>query len=327
GATLKGSIVAPPGATAPGPGVVIVQGAGPAPDGVPFHLVRFFAERGVATMTYAPRGTGGSTGDRASARFEDLAQDARAAARRLRAHPGVDSSRVGLYGFGEDGWVASLAASLDTTIAFVVLVSPPTLPPLDHLTQERREALAAGGMEAEEAEDLVRLRRRIWEYWLAPGGSGTPASDSLRRAFEAIHKRPWFAPAVEARDLPERLPPDEGMGLENHPARAWLERMPALLHSFRYDPVPSLDSATAPVLAIYGADDRGSAVGESERRLRKVAGDRGRRRITVQVFPHADRALLVRAGAGLSRNVKAAPGYEDSVIHWIGRVAGRPGTR
>lgn len=326
GAKLKGSIVAPPDVSAPGPAIVIVQGAGPARDGVPSHLVRFLAERGIVTMIYAPRGTGGSTGERATARFEDLAQDARAAARRLRSHPGVDSSRVGLYAVGPDAWVAALATSLDSTFAFVVLVSPPTLAPLDHLTRQRRNELVAAGMEPEEAEARVRLRRRIWDYWLAPAGSSTPASDSLRRAFDAIRKRPWFAPAVEARDLPERLPPDEGMGAENHPARAWLEGTPALLHSFGFDPMAALDSASAPVLAIYGAEDRGADVRESERRLRRAAGRREGRRVDVRVFPGADEALLVRQGAGLARKVRTAPGYEDSVVFWIGRTAGIAGS-
>jgi dienelactone hydrolase len=326
GATLKGAVYMPAG-RGPHPGIVLVQGASLTSYRDLADVARFFATRGVAAMTYDPRGTGGSTGDRASARLEHLAHDALAAVRFLRARADVDSSRVGLYGFGEEGWVASLAASLDPKASCLALVSAPIVTPLDHAAHRRRDALVAGGMEPEEADALVRMRRRIWEYWLAPAGSGTEASDSLRGAFDKVRKQPWFAPAVEARDLPERLPPDEGMGLENHPARNRGGTSPAIVASLRQDPLAALERVAVPILAVYGEDDREVPVRESERRLRRLgAGDSGARsgRVTVMIFPEADHALRVTKGRGLLRKIEAVPGYEDSLIAWVRRAAAAP---
>jgi hypothetical protein len=227
---------------------------------------------------------------------------------------------VGLWAYDQGGWIAPLAARRDSTLAFLVLVSPPTVAPIDYLTHRRMEELVAGGMEREEAEALARLRRRIWEYWLAPAGSGSAPSDSLRKAFDAARRRPWFAPAVEARDLPERLPPDEGMGAVNHPARGWLrENLPAFW-SLRHDPLPALTAVRAPLLAVYGGEDRELDLAVNGRRFRRAVGARFGRDALTRHFPEADHTLHVRSGAGLWRRVEPAPGYRDSVLAWVGRA-------
>jgi len=319
--SIKGAIYLPEG-PGPHPGVVLVHGAVRTSYRDFVQEARSFAEHGVAALAYDARGAGGSAGDRTRARFEHLAHDALAAVRCLRGRAEVDSLRVGLWGYDQGGWIAPLAASRDTTIAFVVLVSTPFVTPLNQVSYRRTEDLVARGMEREEAEALVGLRRRIWEYWLSPAGSGTPASDSLRKALDAARRRPWFAPAVEARDLPEHLPPDEGMGAVNHPARWWLRDNFPAFWSLRYDPAPALAAVRAPMLAVYGAEDRALRLEEHGKRFRRAVGPRFGRDALVRIFPGADHMLHVERGSGILRKVVSAPGFRDSVFAWVGRVVG-----
>ncbi len=317
--SMKGAVYLPDG-PGPYPGIVLAHGAIRNSYRDFEREARFFATHGYAVLAYDTRGTGGSAGDRTQARFEHLAHDVAAAVRCLRDRPEVDAARVGLWAYDQGGWIAPLAASRDTTIAFLVLVSAPIVTPLQQMSHKRIEDLVARGMDREEAEALVRLRRRIWEYWLAPAGSGTRASDSLRNALESVRKRPWFAPAVEARDLPERLPPDEGMGAVNHPARWWLrDNLPAF-RSLRYEPAPALAAVRAPLLAVYGGEDRELSTEENGRRFRRTVGRRFGRDALTRIFPDADHTLQVRTGSGFLRKVESAPGYRDSVLAWIGRV-------
>jgi pimeloyl-ACP methyl ester carboxylesterase len=282
---------------------------------------RFFAEHGVAALAYDKRGTGGSDGDLKEADFEFLAQDAVAAARYLRARAEVDSARVGYWGIGQGGWIAPLAAASDTAAAFVVLVSAPIVSPLEQTMYERTEELAAKGLDEGSAAALARLRRRVWEYWLKPEGSGTAASDSLHGAFNKAKRQPWFARAVVSHDLPESLVVDEAMGSNEHPARQWLVDDMPTFWSLRHDPIAVLKRVRAPILAIFGDKDRVVPVEESVANFRAALGAAYNRRGTTRLFRGADHAMMSRRGAGPFAKIEHAPGYRDSMMAWLGRVA------
>ena len=47
----------------------------------------------------------------------------------LQSYPGVDPDGVGIYAESEGGWIAPIMAAQDPSIAFVVLVSSPVVPP------------------------------------------------------------------------------------------------------------------------------------------------------------------------------------------------------
>jgi len=318
---LEGALFLPDG-PGPHPAIALVHGARHDSRLDYVQNARFFATHGIAVLTYDKRGTGGSVGVLGEANFDFLANDAIAAARYLRARPEVDSTRVGLWGIGQGGWIAPLAAAHDSAIAFVVIVSAPVVSPLDQLTYQRTEQLVAHGLKRHDAEAVARLRRRIWEFWLSPAGSGSPPSDSLRRAFERARKRPWFAEAVESRDLPETLIPDEGMGSVNHPARWWLAKDMPSFWSLRHDPIGILERVRVPILAIYGEKDHDVPVVESVVNFQAAVGRGYNRRAVALPFRGADHSLNVRSGPGLLAKIEPAPGYRDTVMAWLGRVAG-----
>lgn len=317
---LEGALFLPDG-PGPHPGIALVHGS-PYSSRLDYvQDARFFASHGFAVLAYDKRGTGGSDGVLADANFDFLAHDAIAAARFLRARPEVDSTRVGLWGVGQGGWIAPLAAAHDSAIAFVVVVSAPVVSPLEQLTYQRAEQLVARGMTRHEAEAVARLRRRIWQFWLAPPGTGSASSDSLRRAFDSARKRAWFAAAVESRDLPETLIPDEGMGAVNHPARWWLAKDMPTFWSLQHDPVGILERVHVPILALYGENDRDVPVVESVVNFQAAVGRGYNRRAIAYPFRGADHSLNVRSGPGFLAKIETAPGYRDTVMAWLGRVA------
>jgi len=316
---LEGSLFLPDG-PGPHPAIVLLHTATENSRLDYLQEARFFATHGVAALAYDKRGTGNSGGELDASDFAFLAQDAVAAGRYLRTRLDIDWSRIGYWGMDEGGWIAPLAAAHDTAAAFVVLVSAPVVSPLDQTMAERTEELAAKSHDLESAEAIAQLRRRIWDYWLSPGGSGTPASDSLHLAFKRAAKRPWFAGAVVAHDLPESLIVDEGMGSRGHPGRWWFaDDMPAFW-SLRHDPVEALERVRAPVLALYGDRDRVVPVEESIANFRKALGTAAKSRGTTRTFPGADHWMMTRRGAGLLTKIETAPGYRDTVMAWLGRV-------
>ncbi|RJL34632.1 alpha/beta hydrolase [Bailinhaonella thermotolerans] len=135
---MRGTVVLP-AAPAPGrPGMVLVHGAG---TGTPREKLMTeaveFARRGIAVLVYDKRSAGYSLFRRS---YAQLAGDALGAVAALRAQPGVNPAKVGIWGLSEGGWVAPMAAARSADIAFVVVVGANGLPPL----RQQAWAVAAG---------------------------------------------------------------------------------------------------------------------------------------------------------------------------------------
>lgn len=116
GVTLHGTVVAPPGGTKL-PGLVMVHGSGAHSRDDYREQAEAFARQGIATLIYDKRTEGYSQFERS---YSTLADDALAAVEVLRKRPDVDPARVGIWGLSEGGWVAPLAASRSSDVAFVV---------------------------------------------------------------------------------------------------------------------------------------------------------------------------------------------------------------
>jgi dienelactone hydrolase len=116
GVTLHGTVVSPPGGTKL-PGLVMVHGSGAHSREDYRDQAEAFARQGIATLIYDKRTEGYSQFERS---YSTLANDALAAVEALRKRPEVDPARVGVWGLSEGGWVAPLAASKSSDVAFVV---------------------------------------------------------------------------------------------------------------------------------------------------------------------------------------------------------------
>ncbi|MFB4310394.1 alpha/beta hydrolase family protein [Actinomadura sp. GTD37] len=144
GLTLRGTVLAPAKQGPPRPGVVLVTGSGA---GVPREHLRTeaveFARRGLAVLIYDKRSEGYTDFHRD---YSVLADDALAGAAALRARPGVDPAKVGLYGLSEGGWVAPLAASRSADVAFVIVVGGNAMTPLRQQNWNEVSALRRAGV-------------------------------------------------------------------------------------------------------------------------------------------------------------------------------------
>ncbi len=104
-----------------------------------------FVRNGIAVLIHDKRGTGSSTGNWARATFDDLADDALAGVKLLKGRPEINPAQIGLQGTSLGGWVAPLAASRSSDVAFVIVESAPALTPLEHEKLRVRSQLRADG--------------------------------------------------------------------------------------------------------------------------------------------------------------------------------------
>lgn len=126
GAVLDGIVVAPAKAGTY-LGIALVHGSGQSTASDLIGLAERLARRGIVALAYDKSAEYSPI----SHSFHLLAEDALAATRLLRKHPQVNEDRVGLWGFSEGGWVAPIAAArAPDAITFIILASPPNVPPL-----------------------------------------------------------------------------------------------------------------------------------------------------------------------------------------------------
>ena len=127
GLVLHGTVLSKNGAPGPEPGIVLVGGSGSGPREEYQQEAEAFARAGITTLVYDKRTVGYSLLHRD---FGLLADDALAGVRLLQSRSGVNPRQVGLWGFSEGGWVAPLAASRSTDVAFVVTIGGSGYDPL-----------------------------------------------------------------------------------------------------------------------------------------------------------------------------------------------------
>jgi uncharacterized protein len=143
-ASLSGSLLTPKG-PGPHPAIVMIHGSGAVTRDALMPYADVFARNGIAVLIHDKRGTGSSTGNWARASFDDLAADALAGVKMLKGRPDINPAQIGLQGTSLGGWVAPLAASRSSDVAFVIVESAPALTPLEHEKLRVRSQLRADG--------------------------------------------------------------------------------------------------------------------------------------------------------------------------------------
>lgn len=91
-------------------------------------LAEYLSQRGIAVLRMDDRGVGESTGNYFQSTLSDFAGDAAAAIEHLKAIDGIDRRKIGVIGLSQGGAVASIVASGESPVGFLVLLGSPGLP-------------------------------------------------------------------------------------------------------------------------------------------------------------------------------------------------------
>lgn len=292
GTRLAGTLTMPPGA-GPFPAALMITGSGAQDRNEaimghkPFLVIAdALTRRGIAVLRVDDRGVGGSTGSTLTATISDNATDALAGLEFLRHHLKVDSTRVGLVGHSEGGWVAPLAASRSGHVAYIVLLAGPAVTgEAIRYAQDSVLALAAGASFA-----MVSANRKI-SFAMHQALKAEP-DDSL--ALDAM---------LSAADSAYyQLSPPEKAAIDTSPDTAGLRQRLKVLttpwyrYLLTYDPVPALRALRIPTLALYGERDLQVPPKQSVPALERATA--GRRDVTIRVFPGLNH-LFQQAQTGL----------------------------
>lgn len=282
------------------PAIVLFHGSGPQTrESYLRYFADHFARRGFATLIYDKRGTGGSTGEiwyRTGDNFSNLVSDALAGVQFLRNRSDVDRKRIGLWGLSQGGWLAPLAATRSTDIAFLIAISGGGVSPAEQELYDDEVKLRDRGFPEDQISEAVALlkmaddviRKRVsWEKFAA--------------ARESARTKPWFALLDR---YPVKLPREDSTW------QSGSEQMD-------FDPVPVWEKVRVPVLAIFGESDKSTPSQESARRIALALKKGGNRHHRIEIVPHADHGLWVSPEKGRWDWDRPAPGWLETLSKWV----------
>jgi uncharacterized protein len=213
---------------------------------------------GIAVCSFDKRGVGGSGGSWFEAGIEAQADDLLAglAVFQAQSAPGLP---IGLFGHSQGAWVIVEAASRGVTVAFVIPSSGGAVLP----AKQERYSLSSK-LSAEQLPEALATYDAV---------------------IEVMRERPTLADGLKQLDaagvLYRELP-----GLEFAFDNEAVWRLFAEICLF--DPAPALSRITAPVLGLFGADDKVTPPEESVDALRAAVRPE---LLDIEVFPAGDHRL------------------------------------
>jgi pimeloyl-ACP methyl ester carboxylesterase len=292
---LAGTLYSPR-SRGPRPAVVLVHGSGPETRKEYAYFAKLFARNNFAALAYDKRGVGQSSGKLYESDYYDYAEDVLAAVEYLRRSDQVDPGCIGLIGFSEAEWVAPLAASLSSSIAFLIIVAPSGVSPAAQVNEEISLRLRGLGHPAADVERALALNERVFAYQRTG-----QALDGLAEDLRAASVQAWFR---DAHDIPTELyPPDDYRWW-----RSVMDFAPALVWK----------QVRNPVLLLKGGRDPNSTADLARNEIESALRSGGNDAVEFVLFPDGDHAMLEwPLGERIPPPVFAS-GYLQTMVRWAG---------
>ena len=287
--TLAGTLLLPP-TIGRHPAIIFHEGSGDwtRDDTWLSRPVDVFLKHGIAVLLYDKRGVGNSTGDWHRSSYTDLADDLLAGVRLLKSRRDINPRQIGVRGFSQGGWIASLAAARSRDVAFIMYISASGAGTIEE--QDTASLLAkmrADGFSEAESEEARRFVRLTYE---AP--HSREAWQRLQAALPNARNQRWFSRTIG------------GLPMDN-----WVWEQRRL--NAGDDPALTFRRVRCPVLIIYGERDKPT---QGIARIERALGGAGNRDYTVRVFPRADHDLDVgQPGDG---KMVWAEGFLELLTNW-----------
>lgn len=291
---LKGTLMLPV-VHVPCPAVVFLHGSGPHPRAGFRPYAEEFARLGLASLFFDKRGSGESGGSWITSSLEDLAGDALAAVGYLETQDEIDPGRIGFWGVSQAGWIAPLAAARSDDVAFMILISGGGVSPRESELFSYENEFKRAGLTAEEKGQARAILAAYFDY-LATGRGRT----ELVAQLDGI-RAGRLGPLAEQLD---RILPSE----DNRANWSWVAS---------YDPRPSIESLTCPILLMFGDRDTEHPTALAVERWREGLRKAGNEDVTLMVFPGAGHGIRMREEHTAGGHAPFADGYAEVQLGWL----------
>ncbi len=253
---LAGTLTIPAG-EGPFPAVILISGSGAQNRNEelmghkPFMVIADYLSRnGIAVLRYDDRGVGQSQGTYAEATSADLATDTEAAFNWLRKNQKIDLNSLGLIGHSEGGLIASIVASRNREISFVISLAGPGVPGDKIIHRQSADISRLSGVDEKEIKEAVSTNKKLFVI-LKKEPDNKLASEKMIELYKKLLEKK------------EKKPEEKDQAIKQVQSNL----IPITLTWMRYfistDPAGFWKKVKCPVLAINGAKDLQVAADEN----------------------------------------------------------------
>jgi pimeloyl-ACP methyl ester carboxylesterase len=308
--TLAGKLLIP-STNGPHPAAIFLHGSGPQDRNGERSEIRWvadhFARHGIAALIYDKRGLGvaGSTGNLATAGFNDFAKDALAGLKLLKNRSDINPKQIGMWGISQAGWVMLAATSMSKDIAFIISVSAGGSGYT--VTQQNNYNIATEMRTEGFSQDEITQTMTSWNLFYdvvraGAGGDGSKLDRAIQEALQHNAKlKDWLPDLSSEIDWKKRDRWYLAMDIDLDPAPLWA----------RYD---------GPVLGIFGELDSSTPVHQVVPIMGKALASRPNTDYAIKVFPKANHNIMQAVTGSDSELPKLDtffPEYLDTMTDWL----------
>lgn len=226
------------------PAVVLISGSGAQDrdetifEHKPFLVIADYLSRnGIAVLRVDDRGVGGSEGNIQDVTSEDFAGDVLAGVEFLKTIKEINSSKIGLIGHSEGGFIAPMVANSSTDISFVILLAGPGMNGEQILYAQGELINRAAGLTDEQIAQNHNLQKAIFDILLN--------EKDTAKQIEKL-KLTYSSGQYSTMNDDQKKVVDSNIKALNTP---WFRFFLA------YEPCPALFKLKCPVLALNGSKD------------------------------------------------------------------------
>ena len=201
------------------------------------HLTK----NGIAVLRFDDRGVAESEGVHKGSTSADFATDVAAAVDYLQTRTDIDTSKIGLIGHSEGGFIAPMLASSRDDIAFIVMLAGTGVDGATILKTQGRKAAELNGVSAAKVDFNERLAGKVFDLV----NQETNTEKLVSNLSELFKQTLENSPKEMTEDLTEKVVQAQIDTLSSN----WFQ------YFIRTDPKQFLSKVTCPVLAINGEKD------------------------------------------------------------------------
>lgn len=221
----------------------------------------YFANLGFEVLIFDKRGNGGSTGNYATATFEDLVSDVVTCLKALKGRSSVDGSRIGLWGFSQGAMLLPLIASNTDIPRFLIAISPETMSTTEAAAFSDGKRLLGSGLPMADAQVAAETHRTV-ERMIRAGSSAAEVESFIQQNARKYGFMDQTGLSGSVR-----------IGKGEFESYYWTGRT--------RDFSPYWAKLNIPTLAIYGEEDDFVDALSNERRIKALHNAK----VTAKVFP------------------------------------------
>jgi len=247
---LAGTITIPKG-EGPFPMAILVSGSGPQDrnseilDHRPFHVIADHLTRnGIAVLRYDDRGVKNSEGFFSKSTSADFATDAAAAVAYAHTLDKVNPEKIGIIGHSEGGLIAPKVAADYENLDFIVSIAGPAVPITELMALQNKLIFEKLGMTAEGGQTMQEKLPIIYSI--------VNQDKEPKELFDTLIqevKRMYNSLSEEDQQLLGKNSSAYYTAISSSLFTPWFR------YFLAYDPGPSWQKVTCPVLAINGSED------------------------------------------------------------------------